>query len=69
MFTDVEKTWKVEILNIPTISNEAVKVVNIVFVFDVPKDKRREVERRERERERERKDVKELLMAYVELVS
>jgi hypothetical protein len=38
-------------------------------VFDVPKDKRREVERRERERERERKDVKELLMAYVELVS
>ena len=41
-------------LNIPTISTDSVKVVNIVFVFDVTKDKRRETARRESERERER---------------
>jgi hypothetical protein len=35
--------------NIPTIGNDAVRVVNMVFVFDVPKDKTREVARRKRE--------------------
>jgi hypothetical protein len=37
--------------NIPTIRNDAVRVVNIVFVFGVPKDKTREIARRRRERE------------------
>jgi hypothetical protein len=35
--------------NIPTIGNDAVRVVNMGLVFDVPKDKTREVARRERE--------------------
>jgi thymidylate kinase len=68
-------------LNIPRIGNEAVKVVHIVFVLDVPKDKTKEVARREREREREkekekererkreRKYMKRWRMAYVELLS
>jgi hypothetical protein len=33
--------------NIPTIHNDAVRVANIVFVFDVQKGKTREVVRRE----------------------
>ena len=40
--------------NIPTISNEAVRVVNIALVFDVPKDKGREVARRKREERSEK---------------
>lgn len=54
MFTDVFKTWKVEMHNLPTIGNGAARVVNVVFVFYVPKEEKKEVVRREKER----KDMK-----------
>jgi hypothetical protein len=40
MFTDVLKTWKIEMCKLPTIGNGAARVVNIVFVLYVPKEKK-----------------------------